>query len=308
VRNVDQLVKFDQLVVSRAMPWRAWPMIGTVQSQPPPLKRPRVRRAAAAAGSAETVHRTALVPARTAEVRSRRNGPISMPAADARPDRDQRRRDKEEAILREAERQFARNGFEGSSLEGIAAALGFSRHHLLYYFPSKEALYRRVIDDVVTQWLEGMGALAASDDPAAALQRYIDAKLRSSAERPEGTSVFTQEVMAGAPRYADAIVERVLPVLRADVKVFERWAGAGQVQALPFTHLMFVLWAATQAYADLAPQFALLLGKPALDAADFAAARQVITRLVLGGLGLAAAPSDAAPAGQPRPPARKARR
>ena len=153
---------------------------------------------------------------------------------------------KEAAILREAEAQFARGGFDGTTLEGIAAALGLSRHHLLYYFPSKEALYRRVIDDVVTQWLEGMGAIAGSDEPTAALRRYIAAKLRSSAERPEGTSVFTQEVMAGVPRYADAIVDRVLPVLKADVRVFERWARAGRVQRLPFTHLMFVLWAATR--------------------------------------------------------------
>lgn len=209
--------------------------------------------------------------------------------------RAQRRLDKEHAILKEAEAQFARGGYEGTSLEGIAAGLGLSRHNLLYYFPSKEALYRRVLDDVVGQWLEGMGAIAASDDPAAALRRYIGAKLRYSAERPDGTSVFTQEVMAGAPRYAQAIVEHVLPVLQADVRVFERWARGRRVQRLPFTHLMFVLWAATQAYADLAPQFALLLGKPRLDAADFAAAQTVIEALAFGALGLAA-PEPAAPA------------
>lgn len=209
----------------------------------------------------------------------------------AAPKRAERRREKEQAILREAEAQFARSGFAGTSLEGIAAALGLSRHHLLYYFPSKEALYRRVIDDVVSSWLERMDALAEGADPAEALRRYIGAKLRSSAERPEGTSVFTQEVMAGAPRYADAIVDRVLPVLQADVRVFERWARAGRVQRLPFVHLMFVLWAATQAYADLAPQFALLLGKKKLDRKDYAAAQAVIERMVLAGLGLDDAPA-----------------
>ncbi|MFN0184222.1 MAG: TetR/AcrR family transcriptional regulator, partial [Aquabacterium sp.] len=177
-----------------------------------------------------------------------------------------------------------RYGFEGASLEAIGAAAGLSRHHLLYYFPSKEALYRRVLDDVVTQWLQGMGELAAGDDPAAALRRYIGAKLRSARERPDGSRVFSREVMAGAPLYGDALVERVLPVLKADVRVFERWARGGQVRRLNYTHLMFVLWAVTQAYADLAPQFALLLGKPALEEADFAAAQRVIESLVLAGL------------------------
>ena len=109
---------------------------------------------------------------------------------------------------------------------------------------------------------------------------------RASAERPDGSRVFTQEVMAGAPRYGDALVERVGPLLKADLKLFERWARAGRVQRLPFVHLVFVLWAMTQAYADLAPQFALLLGKEALDEKDFAAAQVVIERMVLAGLGL----------------------
>ncbi len=192
--------------------------------------------------------------------------------------------EKEQAILREAETQFARFGFEGASLENIAAAAGISRHNLLYYFPSKDTLYRRVLDDVMTQWLEGMGALAVGDDPAAALRRYIGAKMQSSRDRPDGSRVFTKEVIAGAPRYADAITQRVLPVLATDVRVFDRWARQGRIKKVNFTHLMFVIWAATQAYADLAPQFALLLGKPALDAADFDAAQALIERLVLGGL------------------------
>ena len=196
--------------------------------------------------------------------------------------------EKEQAILREAEAQFARFGFEGASIEAIGAAIGISRHNLLYYFPSKDVLYRRVLDEVMTQWLAGMGELAAGDDPAAALRLYIGAKMRSSRERPDGSRVFTKEVMAGAPRYGDAIAERVQPVLHADVKAFTRWARQGRIEKLNFTHLMFMIWAVTQAYADLAPQFALLLGKPALDERDFAAAQALLERLVMGGLRRAA--------------------
>jgi TetR/AcrR family transcriptional regulator len=212
--------------------------------------------------------------------------PRKPPASAGTPPRPPRaaRVAKERLILREAEAQFARFGFEGASLENIAAAAGLSRHNLLYYFPSKDALYRRVLDDVMTQWLAGMGELTVGDDPESGLRRYIAAKLRSSRERPDGSAVFTQEVIAGAPRYADAITTRVAPVLAADVRVFERWARQGRIARLDFRHLMFVMWAVTQAYADLAPQFALLLGKPALDKADFAAAQGVIERLVLRGL------------------------
>lgn len=207
--------------------------------------------------------------------------PASTPPINAR---SSRRLDKERRILQEAEAQFARYGFEGASLESIGAAAGISRHALLYYYPSKEALYRRVLDDVLAHWLQGMGELARAHDPAAALRGYVAAKLRSSRERPDGSRVFTKEVMAGAPHYADAITAQVLPALQADVRTFQRWARAGRVRRLDFKHLLFTIWAMTQAYADHAPQFALLLGKPALDAGDFNAAQQVIEDLVLGAL------------------------
>jgi TetR/AcrR family transcriptional regulator len=191
---------------------------------------------------------------------------------------------KEADICAEAERQFAQYGFEGSSLEEIAAALGLSRHNLLYYFPSKEALYRRVLDEVLDEWLQRMGGIVAGADPEAALREYIAAKLRFSRERPAGSQVFAREVMAGAPRFRDAIEERVMPALQADVKVFERWAREKRIARLDYRHLMFTIWASTQAYADLAPQFAILLGKPALEEGDFAAAERLISELVLAGL------------------------
>ena len=191
---------------------------------------------------------------------------------------------KEAAICAEAEKQFAQFGFEGTSLEQIAQALSLSRHNLLYYYPSKEVLYRTVLDAVLDEWLTRMAGIVAGADPEAALREYIGAKLRYSFERPAGSQVFAREVMAGAPRFRDAIEARVLPALNADVRTFERWARAGLVRKMDFRHLMFTIWSSTQAYADQTAQFAILLGKSALDAKDFKAAEEVIARLVLGGL------------------------
>ena len=191
---------------------------------------------------------------------------------------------KEAAICAEAESQFAKFGFEGASLEQIAAALGLSRHNLLYYYPSKEALYRRVLDEVLAEWLARMAGIVGGTDPEGALREYIAAKLRFSRERPAGSQVFAREVMAGAPRFRDAIQAQVLPALNADVKTFERWARQGLIKRLDYRHLMFTIWSSTQAYADLAPQFAILLGKSVLEEADYAAAEGLITQLVIGGL------------------------
>ena len=194
------------------------------------------------------------------------------------------RPDKEQAILDAAEPLFAQYGFEGVSLDSIAVAAGISRHNLLYYFPSKDALYRKVLDRVLDLWLECMAAISVSDNPQEALSAYIAAKLRFSREQPAGSQVFTREVIAGAPRYAEAIEQRVTPMLREDLKTLEKWAKEGRIARIDFTHLMFLIWSVTQAYADLAPQFAMLLGKPKLEAKDFAAAEKVLTRLVMAGV------------------------
>ena len=124
-----------------------------------------------------------------------------------------------------------------------------------------EALYQRVLDDVLTQWLAGMEDLSHSDDPQQALRRYIRAKLHYSRTRPQGAKVFTKEVIAGAPRYGTAITERVAPLLKTEVRTFERWAREGRIAKVNFTHLMFIIWSVTQAYAEQEAQFALLLGK-----------------------------------------------
>lgn len=191
---------------------------------------------------------------------------------------------KQEQILLEAERQFARFGFEGVSLDTIASELGISRQNMLYYFSSKEELYSAVLDSVVESWVQTMEVMAKGDDPEAAISHYIAVKLRFSQERPSGSAVFTREVMAGAPRYAEKLAQHVIPYLRADVRAFERWAKKGLIERVDFTHLMFLIWSATQAYADLAPQFALFLKKPKLDDGDFGAAHALLTQVVLQSL------------------------
>jgi len=51
-------------------------------------------------------------------------------------------------------------------------------------------------------------------------------------------------------------------------------------------HLLFMIWAMTQTYADFATQIAAVLGKDKLDATVFTAGRETATALVLRGLGL----------------------
>ncbi len=195
-------------------------------------------------------------------------------------------RDRLEAdIIAEAVRVFAEAGYEGASVATIAENVGLSKQNLMYYFPTKQALYQRVLDDVLDNWLERMANLAAPDgEPAEVLRAYIGAKLAFSREHPLASRVYAMEVISGAPMYGEQIRERVVPLVRKDIEVFERWIAEGRIAPVNATHLLFAIWAMTQSYADFAAQMHLVLGARELTATDFSDAEETISKLVIAAL------------------------
>ena len=192
-------------------------------------------------------------------------------------------RDKLEAdIAFEAVRVFAENGYEGASVATVADNAGLSKQNLMYYFPTKQALYQRVLDDVLYEWLARMDTLAdPAQEPRDMLRAYIQAKLRFSREHPWGSRVYAMEVISGAPMFGEQIRARVVPLLRKDIDVFERWIAEGRIAPVNATHLLFAIWAMTQSYADFAAQMALVLNRKQLTRKDFDDAEKMIVDMVL---------------------------
>jgi TetR/AcrR family transcriptional regulator len=188
----------------------------------------------------------------------------------------------EAAIVAEAVRVFAECGYEGASVAAVAENAGLSKQNLMYYYPTKQALYQRVLDGVLDDWLERMASLAdPSRDPGDVLRAYVAAKLRFSREQPLASRVYAMEVLGGAQLYGEQIKKRVVPLVRKDIEVFERWIAEGKIARVNATHLLFAIWAMTQSYADFGAQMRLVLDREQLTQQDFDDAEQLITSMVL---------------------------
>ena len=111
-----------------------------------------------------------------------------------------KRRENEAKILAAAEKVFAERGFAAATTSAIARLAGMPKANLHYYFRTKEALYTRVLDEILALWIETAEAIRPEADPKAALSAYIAAKIDFSRSRPQASKVFANEILHGAPR------------------------------------------------------------------------------------------------------------
>ena len=193
----------------------------------------------------------------------------------------------ESLILQAAERVFARVGFGGATMAGIAEAAGLPKANVHYYFGSKADLYRTVLDRTLRGWLAPADAIVPQADPATALASYIRGKMQMSAKRPDASRVFANELLNGAPVLGDLLKTTLRQMVQNKAAVIDGWIAAGRMAPVDSTHLFFTIWSTTQTYADFSVQVLAVLGKDHLGEADHARATAHVVALVLRGCGLA---------------------
>ena len=172
-------------------------------------------------------------------------------------------------------------------MAAIAKAAGLPKPNLHYYFGSKRALYRAVLEQTLREWLQPADTIVAGADPRTALECYIREKMRLSFTRPYASRVWANELLHGAPELRGTLVRTLRPLMRAKAAVIEQWIAQGRLAPVDSMHLFFTIWASTQTYADFEVQVCALLGRASLNGEAQARATQHVVSLILRGCGLA---------------------
>jgi AcrR family transcriptional regulator len=133
--------------------------------------------------------------------------------------RAEQRRRTEARILDAATQAFLADGYERTTIRGVAAAAGVDAGLVMHYFASKQELFRRVIDAAPVPELGGAPGQAAEQILAALAGRLASAPvasltlLRSMLTNPEAASAAS----AGIVRYQAQIAEAI-PADDADLR------------------------------------------------------------------------------------------
>ena len=190
----------------------------------------------------------------------------------------------EARILDAAQDVFATYGYEGSTIDEVAARAGISKPNLHYYYKRKKDLYLAVLRRTLEIWLVPLRELDRNGDPALELGKYIAQKVDLSQKFPAASRVFANEIVQGAPFLKGYLRKDLRAVVKRKAAVIQHWIDQGKLTPVDPYHLIFLIWAATQHYADFAPQVKAVMDVPRMTPGQFRKIEQSLTRIILQGV------------------------
>jgi len=164
------------------------------------------------------------------------------------------------SILEAALDVFSAQGYRGATVDEIAAGAGLSKPNLLYYFPTKDAIYTALLERLLDTWLDPLRAIEPDGEPLDQLLAYVRRKLQMSRHFPRESRLFANEIVQGAPHIGGVLATDLKAMVDEKAGVIQGWIDQGRIAPVHPHHLIFSIWSLTQHYADFDVQVRAVLG------------------------------------------------